>query len=90
MVRETVMSIGIDSALWKEAAAILETLGLTPEQAVSLFFRQVVMRGGLPFDLRILGERSGVNRDILREADALGKGEEACASDDWIDTFGIR
>ena len=86
MGRETMMSVRVNSALWKEAASILETLGLTPDQAVSLFFRQIVMRKGLPFDLRISGKAAGV----LREADALGNGEDTYASDDWIDTFGIR
>lgn len=43
----------VDPVLYKEAEAILETLGLPMDTAVTLFLRQVVLRGGLPFSVTL-------------------------------------
>jgi DNA-damage-inducible protein J len=36
-----------------EADAILGRLGMTTADAVNVFFSQVIMRGGLPFEVKI-------------------------------------
>jgi DNA-damage-inducible protein J len=43
----------VDRSLKVEAEAILEGLGLTPSTVGRLLYRQVVLYGGLPFELRI-------------------------------------
>ena len=37
----------------KEAEAVLAELGLSPTEAITLFYRQLVLRRGLPFEVRI-------------------------------------
>lgn len=37
----------------EEAEAVLHELGLSPSQALTLFYRQIALRRGLPFDVRI-------------------------------------
>ena len=43
----------IEPRLKKEAEQVLENLGLSATQAVNLFYRQVALRKGLPFDVVI-------------------------------------
>lgn len=35
------------------AYAVFDTLGMKPAQAVNLFFRQVALHGGIPFELKV-------------------------------------
>lgn len=46
-------SIRLDADAKKQAYAIFEKVGLKPTQAINLFLRQVALRGGLPFDVKI-------------------------------------
>lgn len=39
--------------LKKEAEKVLDLLGLTPSEAINLFYRQVCLRRGLPFAVEI-------------------------------------
>lgn len=43
----------IDPKLRKKGDAILEALGLTASQAVNAMYAQIVLRNGLPFELKI-------------------------------------
>ena len=43
----------IEPRLKKEAEHVLEDLGLSATQAINLFYRQVTLRKGLPFDVVI-------------------------------------
>ncbi|MGN0851931.1 MAG: type II toxin-antitoxin system RelB/DinJ family antitoxin [Kiritimatiellia bacterium] len=43
----------ISPALKASAEGILASLGLNPSQAIVLFYRQIELRNGMPFDLRL-------------------------------------
>lgn len=43
----------IDRDLKEDAEEILAELGITPTSAIRMFYRQIVMRRGLPFELRM-------------------------------------
>lgn len=45
----------IDSKLKEDAEKILEQVGLTPSAAISMFYKQITMRKGLPFEVRVAG-----------------------------------
>ena len=47
----TDLHIRIDSDLKSEAEAVFEDLGVSPANAVSIFYKQVVMQGGIPFQV---------------------------------------
>lgn len=47
----TDLHIRIDSDLKSEAEAVFEELGVSPSNAVSIFYKQVVMQGGIPFQV---------------------------------------
>jgi DNA-damage-inducible protein J len=47
------LSTRIDPDLKAEAQGILSALGLSQTDAITMFFRQIVLRRGLPFDVRV-------------------------------------
>ncbi len=53
MARTATVRARMEPALKKEAEAVLETLGLSTTEAIRLFYRQLVLRKGLPFDVKI-------------------------------------
>ena len=53
-----------------EAEAVLRKLGMTPTEAIRLFYTQVCLRRGLPFRVHIPNQRT---RETLRKS---GQGEE--------------
>lgn len=53
MAKTDVVHARIDPKLKANVESILNQLGLTSSDAVFLFFKQVELRGGLPFELRI-------------------------------------
>jgi DNA-damage-inducible protein J len=53
MAKTEVVHARVDPKLKATVELILNRIGLTPSDAVNLFFKQVELRGGLPFELRI-------------------------------------
>lgn len=56
MAKTDGISARIDPVLKQEAEQVLEKLGLTATQAITVFYKQVKLRHGLPFDLKIPNE----------------------------------
>jgi DNA-damage-inducible protein J len=50
------ITVRLDPQVKRNAEAVLRTLGLTTSQAVSLFFAQVSLNKGIPFDVHIPNE----------------------------------
>ena len=53
--------------LKRKAEAILQQLGLSPSAAINMFYRQIVLRQSLPFDVALPNEATVV---AMREAKA--------------------
>jgi DNA-damage-inducible protein J len=70
MNKTATITIRMDPQVKKNAEAVLKTLGLTTSQAVSLFFNQVSLHQGIPFDVHIPNEATA--RAI--EAGLAGRG----------------
>ncbi|TXJ07434.1 MAG: type II toxin-antitoxin system RelB/DinJ family antitoxin [Acinetobacter sp.] len=51
MIKTEVYQIRLDSNEKKQAFAVFKQLGLTPAQAVRMFFRQVVLTQSIPFNI---------------------------------------
>lgn len=56
----------VDAKLKADAEAVLDELGLNASEAIRLFYRQVALRKGLPFDVAI---PNATTRKALRDAD---------------------
>jgi DNA-damage-inducible protein J len=53
MAKTTFITARIDPALKRKTEKIFEHLGLTTTQAITLFYKQVNLRKGLPFAVEI-------------------------------------
>lgn len=70
----------IDPETKQKAETILQRLGMSPTEAIRLFYTQITLRNGLPFSVEIPNEtteqaledsRSGRNLERFDSADAL-------------------
>jgi len=52
----TTLNIRIDSRVKEQATKILNDLGMKASTAISLFFRQIILHGGIPFDIKLLNK----------------------------------
>lgn len=52
----TTIQARIDAQSKEQAKRILNFLGLSMSQAIALYFRQIILRQGIPFDIEIPNE----------------------------------
>ena len=71
----------IEPGLKKEAEHVLEDLGLSATQAINLFYRQVTLRKGLPFDVVI------PNAATRRTFESTDAGKDLVVCKDVSDMF---
>ena len=48
-----IIQVKVDSNLKEEAENILQTLDITPSQAINALYTQIVLCGGMPFGLKL-------------------------------------
>lgn len=65
MAKSKMIRARVEPALKHDAEAVLGKLGMTPTEAITLFYRQVTLYRGLPFPVRI---PNAATRKALREA----------------------
>lgn len=65
MAKSKMIRARVEPALKHEAETVLDKLGMTPTEAITLFYRQVTLYRGLPFPVRL---PNAATRKALREA----------------------
>ena len=81
MANTTTVHTRMDTALKENVEAILAQLGLTSSDAIKLFYKQIELNGGLPFELKVPDK-------ILAEKklmDELALGEKSGEEQGWLD-----
>ena len=63
MAKTETINIRIEPTLKQQAEETLNYLGLTMSEAVNLFFKQVVINDGIPFEIK----KPKYNRKTLKE-----------------------
>lgn len=53
MTKTAMIRARMEPALKREAEAVLAEVGLSPTEAIRLFYRQISLRNGLPFEVRV-------------------------------------
>ena len=53
MAKTDTIRARVEPELKRQAESVLDKLGLSPAEAIRLFYRQVVLRRGLPFAVEI-------------------------------------
>ncbi len=56
----------IEPEVKEQAENILSTLGIPTSSAINMFYKQIILQGGLPFDVKIPSAKP-VNMSILSE-----------------------
>jgi DNA-damage-inducible protein J len=65
MAKTEMIRARVEPDLKREAEAVLKALGLNASEAITLFYRQVALRRGLPFEIRL---PNGTTRAAMRDA----------------------
>ncbi len=86
MSKSATVRARIQPALKRNAEEVFDQLGLSVTQAITLFYRQVEMRQGLPFDVVIPNETT---RQTFEDTDA-GRDLVVCEdADELFEKLGI-
>lgn len=65
MAKSETIRARVEPELKREAEAVLKALGLNASEAITLFYRQVALRRGLPFEIKLPNETT---RAAIRDA----------------------
>jgi DNA-damage-inducible protein J len=76
----TTIQTRIDVQSKEQAKKILDFLGLTMSQAITLYLRQIILRRGIPFDIEIPNE---LTAKVLKDTEK-GRGLHKAASVDKL------
>ena len=75
----------LDPKVKEEAEEILKKLGLSVSKSFELFYRQVIVQRGLPFELHIPNEKTMKAIENSRE----GKGQKFSSAQELFDDLGM-
>ncbi len=65
MSKSAMIRARVEPSLKEEAEGVLSELGLSPTQAITLFYKQVTLKRGLPFVVNLPNEET---RNAMKDA----------------------
>jgi DNA-damage-inducible protein J len=80
MAKSKMIRARVEPALKHDAEAVLDKLGMTPTEAITLFYKQVTLYRGLPFPVRV---PNAATREALKEARSGKNIERFESSEKW-------
>jgi DNA-damage-inducible protein J len=80
MAKSKMIRARVEPALKRDAEAVLDKLGMSPTEAITLFYKQVTLYRGLPFPVRI---PNAATRKALQEARSRKNIEGFESLGDW-------
>lgn len=84
--KSSVVRARIDENSKERVEAILNKLGLNTSEAIRLFFKQIELRGGLPFSIKLPNEET---RQAMKEAKFGEKVEGFESKEELFDDLNI-
>ena len=85
-MKTSTISARIDPSLKQQTERIFKELGLTSSQAITLFYKQVELHRGLPFEVRIPNDTT---IQALDDAKARNNLESFDTAENLFDDLGI-
>ena len=68
MAKTAMIRARVEPELKQEAEKVFTTLGLSPTEAITLFYKQTALHNGLPFALRIPNDETlAAIRQVVRQ-----------------------
>ena len=86
MSKNAVIHTRIDADLKASAEHILDSIGISSSEAIRLFYKQIELHRGIPFDVRIPNE---LTSETLRKSELGEDVHRAKDADDLFDQLGI-
>jgi len=77
----TTINARIDSNSKQEAQGVLTKLGLSMSSAIEMFFKQIVLQQGIPFDIKLPNQDTSL---AIKELEA-GKGAKFSSVEDLFE-----
>lgn len=71
MNKSAVVHARIEPRTKKKAESVLKKLGLSPTEAIRIFYRQICLHGGLPFQILIPNELTAKTLDKSKRGEDL-------------------
>lgn len=81
MANTTIVHTRMDTTLKENVEVILSQLGLTSSDAIKLFYKQIELNGGLPFELKV-PQKVLAEKRLMEE---LALGESSGEEQGWLD-----
>jgi len=81
MSRTAVIRARVEPILKKQAESIFRRLGVSTTQAIGIFYKQVILRQGLPFDVAV------PNKTTRETFDATDAGRDVVLCENAKDLF---
>ena len=85
MAKTAMIRARTEPTLKHQVEEIFHSLGLNQTEAINMFYHQVVLNRGLPFDVKLPNEETAKAIESAR----LGEGEVFDSADDLFDDLGI-
>jgi len=86
MSKSTVIHTRINADLKAGAERILENIGISAPEAIRLFYRQIELHRGIPFDVKLPNRQT---TETLRKSERGEDVHRAKDTDDLFDQLGI-
>jgi len=80
MSNSATINVRMDSETKSKASKILHLLGMTPSEAINLFFKQIIYTQSLPFEVKLPNKET---LQAMRELDS-GKGVKFNSVDELL------
>ncbi len=84
--KSTTVRARIEPDLKKETEDILDELGINTTEAIRIFFKQIKLHNGLPFDLKIPNEST---HQAIQDANSRKDLKKLESPDDLFEDLGI-
>ncbi|MDR1917574.1 MAG: type II toxin-antitoxin system RelB/DinJ family antitoxin [Christensenellaceae bacterium] len=82
------ISMRVDSSVKQQVEAILEVLGITTADAINMFLKQIILRRGLPIEVKLPEIPFAEAEKIILEK--IKKAEQSIANNNWVPINEIR
>ena len=86
MIKKARVEVRVDLKLKNEVISVLKKLNMSESEAIRVYFRQIALTKGIPFEIKI------PNKETLKALDEVknGKLREFNNFDDYLDNIGVE
>ncbi len=86
MIKKARVEVRVDLKLKSEVISVLRKLNMSESEAIRVYFRQIALTKGIPFEIKI------PNKETLKALDEVknGKLREFNNFDDYLDNIGVE